>query len=229
MNQSKNQTRMLVLWCVALGVFHVVILFLPLTRNLLFWLAYAFDVVAIIGQLPIMSLAFKNGQDAKSRFYGFPIARVGLIYLVVQFIAGTVVMLLCEWVPLWLAMILFVCILAFAIVGVIGTDTMRDKVEKIDSETISHTQMMRELSSKVKQLSEHYTYSQLAKLAEEIRYSDPVSSDALRAVEERLSHSIDALTKALAEGNADLINRLIQNTFSILNERNQLCKQMKGR
>ena len=229
MNQSKNQTRMLVLWCVALGVFHVVILFLPLTRNLLFWLAYAFDVVAIIGQIPIMSLAFKNGQDAKSRFYGFPIARVGLIYLVVQFIAGTVVMLLCEWVPLWLAMILFVCILAFAIVGVIGTDTMRDKVEKIDSETISHTQMMRELSSKVKQLSEHYTYSQLAKLAEEIRYSDPVSSDALRAVEERLSHSIDALTKALPEGNADLINRLIQNTFSILNERNQLCKQMKGR
>ncbi len=229
MNQSKNQTRMLVLWCVALGVFHIVILFLPLTRNFLFWLAYAFDVVAIIGQLPIMSLAFKNGQDAKSRFYGFPIARVGLIYLVVQFIAGTVVMLLCEWVPLWLAMILFVCILAFAIVGVIGTDTMRDKVEKIDSETISHTQMMRELSSKVKQLSEHYTYSQLAKLAEEIRYSDPVSSDALRAVEERLSHSIDALTKALAEGNADLINRLIQNTFSILNERNQLCKQMKGR
>lgn len=229
MNQSKNQTRMLVLWCVALGVFHVVILFLPLTRNLLFWLAYVFDVVAIIGQLPIMSLAFKNGQDAKSRFYGFPIARVGLIYLVVQFIAGTVVMLLCEWVPLWLAMILFVCILAFAIVGVIGTDTMRDKVEKIDSETISHTQMMRELSSKVKQLSEHYPYSQLAKLAEEIRYSDPVSSDALRAVEERLSHSIDALTKALAEGNADLINRLIQNTFSILNERNQLCKQMKGR
>ena len=229
MNQSKNQTRMLVLWCVALGVFHIVILFLPLTRNFLFWLAYVFDVVAIIGQLPIMSLAFKNGQDAKSRFYGFPIARVGLIYLVVQFIAGTVVMLLCEWVPLWLAMILFVCILAFAIVGVIGTDTMRDKVEKIDSETISHTQMMRELSSKVKQLSEHYTYSQLAKLAEEIRYSDPVSSDALRAVEERLSHSIDALTKALAEGNADLINRLIQNTFSILNERNQLCKQMKGR
>ena len=229
MNQSKNQTRMLVLWCVALGVFHIVILFLPLTRNFLFWLAYAFDVVAIIGQLPIMSLAFKNGQDAKSRFYGFPIARVGLIYLVVQFIAGTVVMLLCEWVPLWLAMILFVCILAFAIVGVIGTDTMRDKVEKIDSETISHTQMMRELSSKVKQLSEHYTYSQLAKLAEEIRYSDPVSSDALRAVEERLSHSIDALTKALAEGNTDLINRLIQNTFSILNERNQLCKQMKGR
>ena len=229
MNQSKNQTRMLVLWCVALGVFHIVILFLPLTRNLLFWLAYVFDVVAIIGQLPIMSLAFKNGQDAKSRFYGFPIARVGLIYLVVQFIAGTVVMLLCEWVPLWLAMILFVCILTFAIVGVIGTDTMRDKVEKIDSETISHTQTMRELSSKVKQLSEHYPYSQLSKLAEEIRYSDPVSSDALRAVEERLSHSIDALTKALPEGNADLINRLIQNTFSILNERNQLCKQMKGR
>ncbi len=229
MNQSKNQTRMLVLWCVALGVFHVVILFLPLTRNFLFWLAYAFDVVAIIGQIPIMSLAFKNGQDAKSRFYGFPIARVGLIYLVVQFIAGTVVMLLCEWVPLWLAMILFVCILAFAIVGVIGTDTMRDKVEKIDAETISHTQTMRELSLKLKQLSERYPYSQLSKLVEEIRYSDPVSSDALRAVEERLSHSIDALTKALPEGNADLINRLIQNTFSILNERNQLCKQMKGR
>ena len=126
-------------------------------------------------------------------------------------------------------MILFVCILAFAIVGVIGTDTMRDKVEKIDSETISHTQTMRELSLKLKQLSERYPYSQLSKLVEEIRYSDPVSSDALRAVEERLSHSIDALTKALPEGNADLINRLIQNTFSILNERNQLCKQMKGR
>ena len=175
MNQSKNQTRMLVLWCVALGVFHVVILFLPLTRNFLFWLAYAFDVVAIFGQIPIMSLAFKNGQDAKSRFYGFPIARVGLIYLVVQFIAGTVVMLLCEWVPLWLAMILFVCILVFAIVGVIGTDTMRDKVEKIDSETISHTQTMRELSLKLKQLSERYPYSQLSKLVEEIRYSDPVN------------------------------------------------------
>ena len=127
MNQSKNQTRIIALLCIALGVFHVIVLFLPHHRNLLFWLAYGFDTMAIIGQLPIMSFAFKDGQDAKSRFYGFPIARVGFIYLVVQFIAGTVVMLLCEWFPLWLAMILFVCILAFAVVGVIGTDTMRDQ------------------------------------------------------------------------------------------------------
>ena len=229
MNQSKNQTRIIALLCIALGVFHVIVLFLPHHRNLLFWLAYGFDTMAIIGQLPIMSFAFKDGQDAKSRFYGFPIARVGFIYLVVQFIAGTVVMLLCEWFPLWLAMILFVCILAFAVVGVIGTDTMRDKVEKMDSETISNTQMMRELFLKVKQLSERYPHSQLSKLAEEIRYSDPVSSEALKEVEERLNRCIRTLTEALADGDADLVNRLINNAFMILAERNQLCKQMKER
>lgn len=228
LNQSQNQKRQIVLLCIVLGILHIVVLFVPLQRSFLFWLAYLCDFIAILAQFPIMSLAFKNGEDAKSRFYGFPIARVGMLYLAIQFVAGMLVMLFSRWLSLWFVILLFAAIIAFCGIGVIGADITRDKIEQIEYDTYVNTQTMKNFYAVVKQLSAQYAYAPLRQFAEELRYSDPVSHDGLQEVEQRLKQSIVYLQDVLHQGDSKQIDQAIRQAMVILEERNILCKQLKG-
>ena len=68
---------------ILLIVFSVITFVLPFKKNTLFWLSYAFGVFAILFQLYVLMKAFHGTESVRSRFYGFPIAKVGLIYMVI--------------------------------------------------------------------------------------------------------------------------------------------------
>lgn len=232
MLDNRNRLRWVSVLGIVFVIFHVVVLFLPFNRNILFWVAYASDALAIVAQYPILKLGFKNGQDVKSRFYGYPIIRIGFIYLFVQCIAGTLVMLLSKWLPFWFVVVTFILILGFTGIGLIGADTVRDKIEQLDTQMEENTAFMHSLYTSVKQLSNYDAdinlKDQLSKLAEAIRYSDPVSSASLTIVEERLEKCIHVLSQALSNGDESQAKKLCMSAFSILEERNLLCKQLKG-
>lgn len=232
MVKDKAHQRLIGILGIIFVVFHVVVLFLPLKHNDIFWFAYCCDVVAMLAQYPIMCLAFKNGHDVKSRFYGFPVARIGFLYLLVQLVVGTGVMIMAAWVPFWLAMLLFVLIIGFSGIGLIGADMNRDKIEHMDEQLEEKTAFMRGLYTTVSQLARYDgelgLKNQLQELAEALRYSDPVSNVSLTMVEERLEKCIHTLNRALASGEEDKAKKLCTSAFSILKERNALCKQTKG-
>lgn len=53
-------------------------------------------------------------KDAKSRYYGFPVAKIGLAYGGAQLALGLVVMALASWIPAWLAAVVYVLMLGSA-------------------------------------------------------------------------------------------------------------------
>ena len=87
---------------ILLAVFCAVAFAVPFARTAVFWLGFGFGIFALLFQLYIFKMADANG-DARSRFYGFPIVRVGVGYLVIQFIASIIEMALAKLLPAWAA------------------------------------------------------------------------------------------------------------------------------
>ena len=228
MNENKNSTRVLVITAIVLVVFCVLAFAIPFLRGTVFWLGVVFTVIAILAQLYVAKKAFANGEGARSKFYGFPIARVGAIYLVVQIIAGLVCMALGAILPAWVAVVIFVVILAAAVIGFITVDAIRDEVERQDTVLQANVTAMRSLQSKASsiaaQCQDPVLKKVLTSLAEQFRFSDPVSSVDTAEAETELNEMVDLLQSAVIERDPDSALALVPRIEAALAERNRLCK-----
>lgn len=200
---SKNKKRFLVIVAAVFVAFSVIAFAVPFVKNGMFWSAYIFSVIAIAAQIYAYPKAFA-GESAKSKFYGFPIAKLSTVYLGIQLVLGLLFMAVAKWVPAWIGTVIFVLILCAAVVGFISADAMREEVERQDTVLKKNVYLMRGLQSKVRTLPDMCGDPGLRMLisdfAEEMNYCDPVSSDAIADIENELSANVDALQQAIVDG-----------------------------
>jgi cytochrome c556 len=205
---------------------------MPFPKNGSFWLSYVFGVIAIAAQIYVFQVAFPSGKNVKSKFYGFPIAKIGVTYLLVQLVLSLVCIVLAAVVPVTLAAVLYVLLLAAAALGFIAADTMREEIERQDAQLKKDVACMQALRSRVYPMSAQCADAQAAealrKLADEFRYSDPVSGDTLSEAEANLTACVDELQQAVVDGDAQSILALARRTSIALGERNRLCALGKG-
>ena len=87
---------------------------------------------------------------------------------------------------------------------------------------------MRAIQSKANQMAALCADPGVKKFAEEVRYSDPVSADALAEIERDLAAAVDELQAAVVDGDNANIPALTRKASAVLAERNRLCKLNKG-
>lgn len=212
-------------------VYTLIVLAVPFAKGGMFWLTYLFTAAAFGVQAYVFKLSFEKEAGAKSKFYGFPIARVGVLYLAVQLVLGLVFMALAAVAPVWLALVLYLALLAAAAVGMIATDSIRDEVERQDTQLKKDVATMRALQSKAAALparcEDAEAKSALEKLAEEFRYSDPVSAPALTDLETDMAATMEELSAAVTDGDNAAVLALCKKISATLAERNRLCKLNK--
>ena len=221
----KNQKRTLAIPVIVLIAFSVISFAIPFRMNGLFWLSYLFGVLAIAVQIYVMNIAFRGTESVKSKFYGFPIAQIGIIYMAVQLILSLIFMALAAVAPIWIAVVLYVIVLAVAAIGFIGADTVRDEIERQEIKLENHTQTIRTLTARVSALAVSTGDPDIQKLAEEFRYSDPVSGPATKALEDRM-YGIIAELESNNKGQTAILCREIS---GVLAERNRICRLGKKR
>ena len=227
----KNSTRSLIIIAIALVVFSVVAFAIPFAHTTAFWVAYGFGALAILFQLYIFKASHAGDGDAKSRFYGFPIARLGVYYLVAQLVVSVVEMALSKVIPTGVAVAVNVLLLALAVVGCITVDAMRDEIIRQDATLKKNVGNMRELqslsSALVGQCGDEALKPMLQKLADEFRYSDPVSSEKTQELEEDMKVQLGDIQQALVEGDSDGAKKLCGKLMGSLAERNRVCSVSK--
>ena len=119
---DKNKIRGIAALAIVLVVYNVLAFAIPFPKNGCFWAAWVFGLVAILAQAAFLLLAFQHGEGAKSKFYGFPVARVGVVYLCVQLALSFLFMgLAFVKCPAWIPVVLSVILLAAAALGLIVT------------------------------------------------------------------------------------------------------------
>lgn len=228
---SKNMLRTYGLLVILFMVFTVVVVAVPFVKNGVFVASYLFVLIAIVLQGYAIHKAFSREEPVTSKLYGFPVARVGFLYLVVQLIASVIFMALAAILPLWVAITVSVVALGTVSVGVITTDAMREEILRQDVVLKKDVSVMRTMQSKTRMLvgqcGDPSLAKELSKLAEAMRFSDPVSSEALQEIEFELSQLVDELQKAVLEQEYDTARQLLKKTLDTLTERNWLCKLKK--
>lgn len=230
---KKNAIRWWVVLGVVLVVYNVLAFALPFPKTAVFAVSYLFTTIAILAQIYVIRTAFYRGEGVKSKFYGFPIAKLGVIYLAVQLIAGLVFMALGLIVPVWLPLALYVVLLGVAAAGFVAADAARDEVVRQEVKLEKDVSRMREFQAKGRALVALNQVSEAArpleKLAENLRFSDPVSSEALTEIEDQLAECLAQLQGAVSAQKTEQILSVCQEAEHILAERNQLCKLSKAK
>ncbi len=228
---KKNMTRLWTVLAVVLLVYNVVVFAAPFEKTAVFFLSWIFTLAAVGAQIYTLRTAFYRDENVRSKFYGFPIARIGAVYLIAQLILGLVFMAAGSHAALWIPLILYTVLLGAAAVGFIAADAVRSQVEEQDEKLKKNVECIRTLQSKavsmVQLLKDEEARKALEKFSEDLRFSDPVSSEGLRDIEADLIFCMEELQQAAAEGDSASVIALEQKASSVLMERNRLCKLEK--
>ena len=233
MKLSKNAVRFLIFIGLALLVFNVIAFVVPFAKTGTFWIGYLFGTISILGQIAVMKLAFNGTTTVRSKFYGFPVARIGIIYAVVQVLLSIFLMALAAYIPAWIPVVIFIILFAIAAAGLAASDTVREEVVRQDAKIVEDVKTMRNLQSKMNMLvsqsdCNEEVKSALSSLSEEIKYSDPVSGKATKELEQELLFDIEELQKVVVDGDNESALKICKKAMGILAERNRLCKLNKN-
>lgn len=234
MKLGKKSKSVIAIYAILLVVYIVAFLIIPFNKIAASWISFAFTIIAIAGSLLIFNFAFNAKETPVSKIYGYPIFRVGAAYALAQLVIGVVICAISAViaVPYWVALLVSVILLGAAAIGVIITDNTRDLVEEVDEsvnvDTKNVTRFQIDIASIDDVCENTEVKADLEKLNELFRFSDPVTNDETREVEESIKTMLAELKTIVADGSTDDINALIKRITNTLNERNRICKASKG-
>ncbi len=234
---TKNSKRALAALAAVIIAFSVIAFILPLPKNNVFWVSYLFGIISVAVQAYVLKIAFHDAICVKNKFYGFPIAKIGIIYMITQLLFSLIAIVLAQYIPIWVVVVVFVFMFCATFIGIIGADAARDEIERQDKKHDSNIQCIQELRSKVYslivQMENVEAQKVLSELSEAFKYSDPVSNDCLADIENELHIMVDELKKhdyeKICEIDSDIQNVkiLCKKISTTLTERNRLCKLNK--
>lgn len=201
----------------------VVSLAIPTSKSAAFWIAYIFTVVALAAQIVLWKRTFGH-KELKSKFLGFPIVHIGIVYLIVQ-IAVLFVFVFAEKIPAWSALVTCTVIAAMAAIFMIAADVGRTEIEKVEQKVQGKVFYIKNLQVDIEILAsaekDTKTEEQLEQLAEKIRFSDPMSNEQLAPLEERIAIAVESLKSS--DDKLEIINQLNK----LIDERNKKVETLK--
>lgn len=233
MKLNKKTQAVIAVYAIVLLVYVLAFVVIPFSKTAANWVSFFFTVVSLIVSLAVTKLAFEKKRTSISKLYGYPIFKVGILYVLEQFAVGVVICLTGEFVaiPAWIAVLLGIVLLGAAMVGVIAVDQSRDIVEnveattKIRTETISMLQIC--VSGLLNSCEDMALKEELKTLEMAFRFSDPVSNDHTLESECKLKELLDEVTAHINEGNVMEAQQSIKNVSKVLKERNRICQATK--
>ena len=224
---KKGTIRAIVVAAILLIAYNLVVFAVAFEKNATYWVSYGFTMASFLVVAASIYIAFIKNPDARSRFYGFPIARIGVVYGIAQLVVSLAVMAFAVWVPWWAALAAYAIGLAVSVIGLIASEVVVDEIQVQDEQLKVKVSVMRSLQSKVSQLAGQSEDAAIRALADEFRYSDPMSNDAIADAEADLAAAVDELQAAIVDGDKESATILCRKVSVLLTERNRLCKLNK--
>jgi len=223
---SRNKKLGYVILFIAFVTINVVSFALPTAKTTSFWVAYIFTIIAFVAQIFIWNIGFKDNTPLRSKFLGIPVIRVGYIYLVLQLIA-LAVLVAYPALPVWATIIINVLIVGISAICMITAEIGRDIISNVEEKVQSKVSYIREIQIDIEiaagRESDSAIKQKILKLAEKVRYSDPISSDKLSELEKRISDKVKEIN------NADDKSAIVDEIELLLLERNKKCKIYKNK
>lgn len=231
---KKNFKSYALIWAIFLVAFNVIVFLVrpiipgyEIHYDLRLWIAWLFVMAAFVGNLLCANKAFQ-AENLEKLFYKVPLISVSYRGLIGMLVLGGALMLIPNC-PAWIAAIVCVAIAAFTAVAVVKADWAGEAVSATHEKVKAQTQFIKLLTVDAETLLGKVKTPD-AKIAakkvyEALRYSDPMSSEALGEIEAELAEKFRALEAAVTadQGVTEAAERLLET----LAERNRKCRATK--
>ena len=221
---KKNSLMSYLALGIVFALFNVIAFVIPTEKTATFWTAYAFSVVAFAVQIPLWKIALGKKDTLKSKFLGIPVIHVGITYLIIQLIAFAIFMIL-PTLPVWLAVVVCAIILAIFALCAIAGQAGANEINRVEEKIKVKRAFIQFLQTDIEMLAETETNAEtkaaLKKLAEKVRFSDPMSHEMLCELESRITAKVEDM-----ETSSNKIS-LVREVEVLLIERNKKCKILK--
>jgi hypothetical protein len=135
------------------------------------------------------------------------------------------------FLPAWIAIVVCALILALNAISIVKASKAAELVEEVDQKVKVKTFFIKSLTVDADTLMARATTEEIKaeckKVYEAVRYSDPMSNDALATVESEITVKFAKLTEAVASADAEQVKELANEVVILIGDRNKKCKLLK--
>lgn len=203
------------IWAITLAVVIVLMAIIPFVRTTAWWVG----AICIIAMFGVCALAFYRAfgkEGMESKVLGWPIFKVGYTALIAQIIVGAVIMGAAAFCPVWAAVIAEVIVFAVASVGLTVKDAAREVVTQSETKIEDKTAAWKAIRARANAVAAETGHPDIKKLAEEIRYADPMPT----SMDGEIAQMLETLSSYATAENT-------HKTSMLLKQRNVLSKSEK--
>ena len=205
-----------ILWGIALAVDLILSFAIPFSRVAVFWIALFCTMVMFALCAFAFFRAFRKDSTMQSKLLGWPIFKVGIVMLSVQFIIGFVLMGAASLCPAWLAVLTEVILFAITAFSMTVKDAAREIVTVAETIVTDRTHEWKAIRAHAAAIASGSDNPALKKLAEMIRFADPTPT----SMDGEIALILESLS---SDANAANIDR----AFALLEKRKVMAKEEK--
>lgn len=231
---KKTFKSYLLVWSIFLALFNVIAFvsvgwsgFEKYTPS--FWIGYVFITLCMVGQLLCTKKAL-DSENAQKMFYNVPLITISRTGLILSFVAGSLCMLISP-LPYFVGVIVCAIILAVTAIAVIKADVAADIVAETDKKIKTKTFFIKSLTVDAEGLLARAVNDEIKaeckKVYEAVRYSDPMSDEALSSTESQITLKFAELANAVTSNDVDTVKTSAKEVMILLDDRNKKCKLLK--
>lgn len=233
MKKNKLNTY-LILGIVAI-LFNVLYFVIPFDKENIatFWVNYGCFMLMTLIQFVIFGCKHKKLKSAQSKLLKLPVLLVDLGYIVVQIVSLLVLTIINAFVSVnvLIPALVNVVVLALFLIMFISTnatvDIIIDNNKKLEENKIFINELKVDISTFYNKINEKELKDKVYELKEIIDYSDPVSSEDLLEIEDKIDMKYSSLKNNYTDKDYEAVLKNIDELVIMMQERNKLCKLYK--
>lgn len=193
-------------------LFNITAFAIPTTRTTTFWITYVFTIIAFIAQIFIWNFALEKAKNLQHRLWSFSIIYIGIVYLVLQIIVFFLFRIIAT-LPTWSAIVVSVIISGISIASILASESGVNEIKQNEIKVQNKISFIRVLQTEIDLLinreKDDDVRLALENLAQKIRFSDPMSSEQLKVLENEIDSKVSDLKIATNKKELiDIINLL---------------------
>lgn len=229
--ENRNARLLIAIPIIFLFVFNLLTWSILRTFSATFWSGYLFTTFSIgLFTFIVARFVLKRATTLTDIFFGFPLLYISWVYLLLQLLVGSSLMMLPQ-VNLLFSIVIQILLFAGYLVLAISAIFGKRVVQQIDRETNEKILYIRSLTADVEgmisRVSDPSMKKKLNELKEGIQYSDPMSHPSLSVLENKIAAKINELKEIIPTEATEKKAAIVQEVLALLVERNSKCKLLK--
>lgn len=185
-------------------------------------LGYVFVIVSTL-------IGFKKSKTAEGTFYGIPFVYSGMSTYIVITVWSTIALFLgfSPILQIIVAIIIFAITIGKLLKKAVARELVVERGEQIKQQTAFIKMLTVDADSIIARANSDEMKAEAKKVYEAIRYSDPMSSNALASIENQIQNRFNAFSKAVAVDDKELAKSTANELVMLIKNRNDKCKLLK--